>query len=55
MAQQTYAVFHTATDDSYMNSSANFKGMDSTSNTTATLYFGAAIGDNVMPHLIDSY
>ena len=44
MDGQNYLVFHTAADDSYMNSSANFKGADVTSNTTITLYFHGANG-----------
>tara|TARA_R100001594_G_scaffold62845_1_gene97227 strand:- start:52 stop:825 length:774 start_codon:yes stop_codon:yes gene_type:complete len=35
-------VFHTLADDSYMNSVANFKGADVTSNTEITMYFGSA-------------
>ena len=42
MDGQNYLVFHTAADDSYMNSSANFKGADVTSNTEITMYFGSA-------------
>ena len=44
MDGQNYLVFHTAADDSYMNSSANFKGADVTSNTAITLYFHGANG-----------
>ena len=39
MDGQNYLVFHTAADDSYMNSSANFRGADVTSNTEITVYF----------------
>ena len=42
MDGQNYLVFHTAADDSYMNSTANFKGADVTSNTEITMYFGSA-------------
>ena len=44
MDGQNYLVFHTAADDSYMNSSANFKGADVTSNTEITVYFASANG-----------
>ena len=42
MDGQNYLVFHTAADDSYMNSSANFKGCDITGNTEVTMYFDNA-------------
>jgi len=42
MDGQNYVVFHTAADDSYMNSSANFKGADVTGNTELTVYFASA-------------
>ena len=42
MDGQNYLVFHTAADDSYMNSSANFRGADVTSNTTLEITFAAA-------------
>ena len=52
MDGQNYLVFHTAADDSYMNSSANFKGADVTSNTAITVYFhgvnGAESQDSVV-------
>ena len=32
-----YVVFHTAVDDSYMNSSRNFRGADVTGNTEVTV------------------
>jgi len=52
MDGQNYLVFHTAADDSYMNSSANFKGADVTSNTEITVYFhgvnGSESQDNVV-------
>ncbi len=44
MDGQNYLVFHTAADDSYMNSSANFKGADVTGNTEITVYFASANG-----------
>ena len=37
-----YVVFHTAADDSYMNSSRNFRGADVTGNTEVTVYFASA-------------
>ena len=37
-----YVVFHTAVDDSYMNSSRNFRGADVTGNTEVTVYFASA-------------
>ena len=45
MDGQNYLVFHTAADDSYMNSTANFKGCDITGNTEVTMYF-----DNASSH-----
>ena len=42
MDGQNYLVFHTAVDDSYMNSSANFRGCDVTGNTTIELSFASA-------------
>jgi len=42
MDGQNYLVFHTAVDDSYMNSTANFKGCDITGNTEVTMYFDNA-------------
>ena len=42
MDGQNYLVFHTAADDSYMNSSANFRGCDVTGNTTMELSFASA-------------
>ena len=42
MDGQNYLVFHTAADDSYMNSSANFRGADVTGNTTLEITFAAA-------------
>ena len=52
MDGQNYLVFHTAADDSYMNSSANFRGADVTSNTEVTVYFegvnGSGTQDNVV-------
>ena len=45
MNRETYLVFHTAADDSYMNSAANFKGCDITGNTEVTMYF-----DNASSH-----
>ena len=42
MDGQNYLVFHTAADDSYMNSSANFRGADVTGNTTLEIFFAAA-------------
>ena len=42
MDGNNYVVFHTAADDSYMNSSANFKGADVTGNTEITMYFASA-------------
>ena len=51
MDGQNYLVFHTAADDSYMNSTANFRGADVTGNTEVTLYFegvnGSGTQDNV--------
>jgi len=41
-------VFHTGTDDSYMNSVANFRGADVTGNTEITMYFAAP--DNLGSH-----
>jgi hypothetical protein len=41
MDGQNYLVFHTAADDSYMNSTANFRGCDVTGNTEVTMYFAA--------------
>jgi hypothetical protein len=41
-----YVVFHTATDDSYMNSSRNFRGADVTGNTEITVYFASATSDH---------
>jgi len=42
MDGNNYVVFHTAVDDSYMNSSANFRGADVTGNTEITMYFASA-------------
>ena len=42
MDGNNYVVFHTAADDSYMNSSANFRGADVTGNTEVTVYFNSA-------------
>tara|TARA_R100000030_G_scaffold93316_1_gene79362 strand:- start:51 stop:770 length:720 start_codon:yes stop_codon:yes gene_type:complete len=42
MDGQNYLVFHTDADDSYMNSSANFRGADVTGNTTLEITFAAA-------------
>ena len=42
MDGQNYLVFHTAADDSYMNSSRNFRGADVTGNTEVTMYFTSA-------------
>jgi hypothetical protein len=42
MDGQNYLVFHTAVDDSYMNSSANFRGCDVTSDTTIEISFASA-------------
>ena len=39
MDGNNYLVFHTAADDSYMNSTANFRGADVTGNTEITMYF----------------
>ena len=47
MDGQNYVVFHTAVDDSYMNSSANFRGADVTGNTTLEITFAAA-NDNAL-------
>jgi len=45
MNGMTYVVFHNAADDSYMNSTHNFRGADVTGNTEITLYFASAIKD----------
>ena len=45
MDGQNYVVFHTAADDSYMNSSANFRGADVTSNTEITVSSTATIDE----------
>ena len=42
MNGQNYVVFHTAADESYMNSSTNFRGCDVTGNTTMELSFASA-------------
>ena len=42
MDGQNYVCFHTAADDSYMNSTANFRGADVTGNTEITVYFNSA-------------
>ena len=38
-SNDNFVVFHTAVDDSYMNSTANFRGADVTGNTEITMYF----------------
>ena len=47
MDGQNYVVFHTAADDSYMNSSANFRGADVTGNTEVTVYFTSATSNDI--------
>ena len=42
MNGQNYVVFHTAVDDSYMNSATNFRGCDVTGNTTMEISFASA-------------
>jgi len=42
MNGQNYVVFHTAADDSYMNSATNFRGCDVTGNTTMEISFASA-------------
>ena len=41
MNRETYLVFHTAVDDSYMNSAANFRGAEVSGNTTIDMYFAS--------------
>ena len=38
MDGQNYVVFHTGDNDSYMNTTANFKGADQTANLKIVLY-----------------
>ena len=52
MDGQNYLVFHTAADDSYMNSSANFRGADVTSNTEITVYFNGVNGSNTQDNIV---
>ena len=52
MDGQNYVVFHTAADDSYMNSSANFRGADVTSNTEITVYFEGVNGSNTQDNVV---
>jgi len=45
-SNDNFVVFHTAADDSYMNSAMNFKGVDVTGNTEVTIYFASATSSN---------
>ena len=45
-SNDNFVVFHTAADDSYMNSAMNFKGVDVTGNTEVTIYFDNATSSN---------
>ena len=52
MNRANFVVFHNAADDSYMNTSENFKGADVTSNTEITVYFAGVNGANTTDSVI---
>ena len=46
MDGQNYVVFHNAADDSYMNSTANFRGAYATAQTVSVYFKAAAVGNS---------